>query len=504
MDSMDIDDDVLSENNVQSGVNQSVANDTSDKSGKTLRASNDLFIAEGVYTDCESILKEFLLLQTSTFEDFGKIWKEKKFTEIYTGKDTFAELLEFSEEVLTIAKSFILPPHSQIKRIGALYLMYGLYTQQPLRGSVKYRVTPQEWSVILKFVENLKMHGFIDANYIFHKLSYEGAFLTVANAREYGLERNYRKYLMPWPARDQEHLPEATYSLETLMGRVYRGSLKAAAEKCRSKYNNIKVLLEATHGSKFQHVHGADVELDKAIQENLEGSINPVDSLGITRISVGHGRKQIKDKAFAMPAQHQSAQSSQRKDIEIASSSQSGSAINSEPNVIDLEPEQIESESDDSDFQYIIRPPSKRNSRKQKQRKIELSKKRSEDSTVTKKTRNRSTRKFVFEEVTGVKPTAAALQSNAVPKVKAGRKKGSKIRTVAVDSENENTSLDESQLIVDVPVKNVKKTCSRQSSQASKSLPDIETGEGASSSSTVRRSLRAPKRKKAFSFPEDE
>lgn len=143
--------------------------------------------------------------------------------------------------------------------------MYGLYTQQPLRGDVKFRVTPQEWSVILKFVENLKANGFIDANYIFHKMSLEGAFLTVACSKEvsnlnilwfmetrlvycelenfcsqYGLERNFRKYLMPWPARDQELDPCSIFSLETLMSCAYRGSLKAAADKCRSKYNSIK------------------------------------------------------------------------------------------------------------------------------------------------------------------------------------------------------------------------------------------------------------------------
>lgn len=102
----------------------------------------------------------------------------------FSGRDSYSELLEFSDEALIIAKSFILPPHSQIKRIGALYLMYGLFTQQPYRETAKYRVTPQEWSVILKFVENLKAHGFIDANYIFHKMCLDGAFLTVSHSRE--------------------------------------------------------------------------------------------------------------------------------------------------------------------------------------------------------------------------------------------------------------------------------------------------------------------------------
>ena len=48
---------------------------------------------------------------------------------------------------------------------------------------------------------------------------------------------------MPWPSRDQESDPSSIFSLETLMGRVYRGSLKAAADKCRNKYNSIKQIL---------------------------------------------------------------------------------------------------------------------------------------------------------------------------------------------------------------------------------------------------------------------
>lgn len=49
---------------------------------------------------------------------------------------------------------------------------------------------------------------------------------------------------MPWPARDKELDPSSTFSLETLMGRVYRGSLKAVADECLSKYNSIKQSLE--------------------------------------------------------------------------------------------------------------------------------------------------------------------------------------------------------------------------------------------------------------------
>lgn len=46
--------------------------------------------------------------------------------------------------------------------------------------------------------------------------------------------------MISWHARDKELEPGVTFSLDNLMGRVYRGSLKSAADKLRSKYNDIK------------------------------------------------------------------------------------------------------------------------------------------------------------------------------------------------------------------------------------------------------------------------
>jgi len=52
---------------------------------------------------------------------------------VCSGLNSFAELLEFTEEALSISKQLFLPPNSDISRIGALYLVYGVYTQQPTR-----------------------------------------------------------------------------------------------------------------------------------------------------------------------------------------------------------------------------------------------------------------------------------------------------------------------------------------------------------------------------------
>ncbi|KAJ1520793.1 hypothetical protein ONE63_003887 [Megalurothrips usitatus] len=316
------------------------------------RQHRDTFIAGGVYTDCENILKKFLALKTSTFEDFVKIWKEMKFPLIFNGRDGHSELMEFTEETLVIAKSFILPPHNQIKRIGGLYLMYGVYMQQPAKAAFRFRVTPQEWSVILKFVENLKMHGFLDANYVFHKLCMDGAFLTVAVSREFGLERNYRKYLMPWPDRDQELDPCKSFSLETLMGRVYRGSLKAAADKCRLKYNAIKKNLEATKKSKFQGVKGTESPLDSIMQANLSDSIG--NSLIMDMDKIGNERRRIRAKAFSAQPHPEASQSALLKITASTSEATAGKV-----------PAAVTTQEDERDpqFTFLMRPPSMRNSR---------------------------------------------------------------------------------------------------------------------------------------------
>lgn len=48
---------------------------------------------------------------------------------------------------------------------------------------------------------------------------------------------------MNWQAREKELEPGVNFSLETLMSRVCRGSLKSAADKLLTKYNNIKKVL---------------------------------------------------------------------------------------------------------------------------------------------------------------------------------------------------------------------------------------------------------------------
>lgn len=84
-------------------------------------------------------------------------------------------MLEFCEEVLQIAKLFMLPPNRFKTRIGGLYLLYGLYYKIPF-DNTKVRVTLSEWKEIMEFHSNIRDDNHTDANYILSKMIYDDVF----------------------------------------------------------------------------------------------------------------------------------------------------------------------------------------------------------------------------------------------------------------------------------------------------------------------------------------
>jgi snRNA-activating protein complex subunit 1 len=60
---------------------------------------NYQYIASGVKTDCQKLLEKFTATGSVRFKEFVQIWKDMKFSCIYCGRESFAELYEFIEEV---------------------------------------------------------------------------------------------------------------------------------------------------------------------------------------------------------------------------------------------------------------------------------------------------------------------------------------------------------------------------------------------------------------------
>jgi hypothetical protein len=62
------------------------------------------------------------------------------------------------------------------ERIGALYLLYGIYYKIPI-NQLKIRLTLSDWNYLMELHRQIKIHEHLDANYILCKLIVDDAFI---------------------------------------------------------------------------------------------------------------------------------------------------------------------------------------------------------------------------------------------------------------------------------------------------------------------------------------
>ncbi|XP_012789073.2 snRNA-activating protein complex subunit 1 isoform X2 [Sorex araneus] len=130
----------------------------------------------GLQADCETLLSRFQETDSVRFEDFTELWRNMKFGSIFCGKMRNLEKNSFTKEALALAWRYFLPPYTFQIRVGALYLLYGLYNTQLCQPKQKIRVALKDWDEVLKFQQDLINAQHFDAAYIFRKLRLDKAF----------------------------------------------------------------------------------------------------------------------------------------------------------------------------------------------------------------------------------------------------------------------------------------------------------------------------------------
>ncbi|XP_070606851.1 LOW QUALITY PROTEIN: snRNA-activating protein complex subunit 1 [Erythrolamprus reginae] len=134
----------------------------------------------GLRTDCEALLTRFQQIESIRFEDFTALWRQNRFDTIFYGKIRTPEQIKFTKEALALVWPYVLPPYTFQIRVGALYLLYGLYNTQLCQPKQKIRVTLKYWAEISKFKQELLDAQHYDAAYIFRKLQMDKAFYFTA------------------------------------------------------------------------------------------------------------------------------------------------------------------------------------------------------------------------------------------------------------------------------------------------------------------------------------
>ncbi|NWT56780.1 SNPC1 protein, partial [Erythrocercus mccallii] len=130
----------------------------------------------GLKEDCEELLGAFLQADTVRFERFAELWRERRFHTVFYGKMRALQRNKLTKKTLDLAQQFFLPPYSFQIRVGALYLLYGLFNAQLCQPKQKIRIALKDWPEIQKFQLDLLDSQHYDAVYIFRRLRLARAF----------------------------------------------------------------------------------------------------------------------------------------------------------------------------------------------------------------------------------------------------------------------------------------------------------------------------------------
>lgn len=157
----------------------------------------------GIKEDCETFLGLFQATDSVRFEEFLSIWKEIKFNTIFYGGMRSLESSRFTREIFSVASAFFLPPYTFQIRVGAMYLLYGLYNTQLCQPKQKIRLALKDWDDVELFHQELVSAEHLDAVYIFRQLRRMRAFhftgmptmLTFRSQRSIQPEENREEFL---------------------------------------------------------------------------------------------------------------------------------------------------------------------------------------------------------------------------------------------------------------------------------------------------------------------
>ncbi|XP_076095190.1 snRNA-activating protein complex subunit 1-like [Mytilus galloprovincialis] len=193
----------------------------------------------GVNADFEKLLQQFTATETVRFEKFSEIWRELKMSFIFAGRDSERECREYTEEMMRWALKYLLPPYNFQVRVGGLYLLYGLFNQQPLVRKVRIRVTPEKWKEIIEFQTEARRQQHLDVNYVFQRLRFDDAFCYTATDTEVTFNLSTGTTI-----REEDTAPEEFKDEQSVLYDLFSEQFLEQLTQLHDHYHNVKVGLE--------------------------------------------------------------------------------------------------------------------------------------------------------------------------------------------------------------------------------------------------------------------
>ncbi|XP_055378219.1 uncharacterized protein LOC129609964 isoform X2 [Condylostylus longicornis] len=148
-------------------------------------------IVEAISKDCTKLIQNFVAQNNSEFSSFCNEYKKIKFYHIYTIQLTDTDMILTTRHIMSYCKDYFHKTTitTVMEKIGALYLMYCIYYQQPQKLLVKIQVDMDTYVNLRKFIAMIdEKQNYDQVRYIFYHLLSVNAFRFVASEIFYGLE----------------------------------------------------------------------------------------------------------------------------------------------------------------------------------------------------------------------------------------------------------------------------------------------------------------------------
>lgn len=141
-------------------------------------------VAAGFYIDMNMLLARYSSTKSVRFDDFAKYFREAKFSLIFCGRKDPREQRLLVEEMVAMVLRFWAPTTTFQERVFGLYMLYAIYSTQPVKPKVKVRLKVSHMAVVAQLLDLGGQDQHLDICYIINRLYLEKCFLYTASIRQ--------------------------------------------------------------------------------------------------------------------------------------------------------------------------------------------------------------------------------------------------------------------------------------------------------------------------------
>ena len=259
-------------------------------------------IAAGLEEDVEMIIykvfDEFEKNSGPRFNIFTEVWHQTGMGLIFSGRESFREMFEFTEELFMRVKKYTLSTlggktNHPLVRYAALYLMYSLYFKQPCRPRVKIRLLKEELEDLLETTSMARHEHHWDVMFAWSKLFTTHAFHYVACQSQMGLE-----VALQMEQKEVEEKSNSGSKEDYFKSKEFLGLMKKMG-KAHSKYVSMKTSLASSNVEADKSLFLTDQNFPKTVKQVGEQEDRERKDAGkVDSSAIGETRRGLKYKFY--------------------------------------------------------------------------------------------------------------------------------------------------------------------------------------------------------------